>query len=337
MFTLRNDFIYVVLFFAMCGFGFVQSAHAAAVGSVTGAPLPGPTCVSGTSSYLSVNFGACLPSNKDGSGKWPNQGRAYWPAGQPLNTAGNAYPMTTGFTTSYVPISGEYKMRTHWCFSSKGSDNTSPPCTLSASVQTVDSIKSVYLTPTQSVASQNPNFGGGNGGTLSQEGNMCMTFVSPDGHEYKTTAARTCQDAQALPDVPSVCAINGTNALNVDMGTLERSKIGTSSSSSTYNVNKSVPVNCAGDTKITLATTFEFTSLTIAGSEVIKTSTPGLGIAIYYDNKAVDQSSSFTNTYEPGTTDINLKFVAVRDPTMNLKDIATGNFTATAIMVMTEN
>lgn len=96
---------------------------------------------------------------------------------------------------------------------------------------------------------------------------------------------------------------------------------------------------CTLDSGTTVTTTFGFTALTILGgsAKAIRTTTPGLGIAIHYNGKIVSPSDSFTETFTAGVTNIDLEFEAVRDPTMPIKDIATGGFTASAIMVMTEN
>ena len=331
MSPLRNAFTYIVLLYAMCGI--VQSAHA--TGYIYGPPLPGTPC---SASYLLTNSGACVPS----SGAWASTGKAYWPANQNLNSGGNSYKLSTGFVTSYVPVSGTYKMRAHWCSSSEATDHTSPPCTVSASVQTVDSIKTVELSSALSLTEQSPNFGGGSGGKLSQGGNMCLTFVDSTGREYKTHAQRTCQDAQDLPDTPTLCSINANNALSVDMGTLERKNIVLWPNRSPTKVSKTIAVICTGDSSITMDIKFDFSEMILSGggkSTAIRTSTPGLGIVVSYNDHVIQGSSdnTVTGAFKPGVTNVKLEFEAVRDPLTDLKDIATGAFSASAIMIMTEH
>lgn len=332
MFPLRDVLIRIVLLYSMCGF--VQSAHAI----TKGAPLPGPlpVCPSGPPYALREFAGVCIPTD---TSTWL-KGLALWPAGQGLSSVGNTYTLSS-LDDYFVPHSGEYKMRSHWCASS--SIYIYELCNLSKSIQTVDSSKSVNLSSATSIGSQNPNFGGGAGGTLSAMGNLCLTFVDvADGQEYTVPDKRFCGGGgiTPLPDRSSMCTINNNNALNVDMGTLERKDIIAYPGRSPTTVSKTIPVTCTGDSSLTMTIKFSFSEMPINGSSstLIGTNIPGLGIAISYNDHVIQgPSDTVTETFKTGLTNIKLEFEAARDPTLALKDIATGDFTASAIMVMTQN
>ena len=285
---------------------------------------------------LRVFAGVCIPFD---STSWINKGFAHWPAGQGLSSVGNTYTLSS-LNDYFVPHSGEYKMRSHWCASS--SIYLYEPCDLSKSIQTVDSSKSVNLSSATSIGSLNPDFGGGAGGTLSAMGNLCLTFVDvADGQEYAVPDKRFCGSSTPLPDRSSMCTINNNNALNVDMGTLERKDIIAYPGRSPTTVSKTIPVMCTGDSSITMDIKFDFSEMLLSGggkSTAIRTSTPGLGIVVSYNDHVIQgPSDTVTESFETGLTNIKLEFEAARDPTLALKDIATGDFTASAIMVMTQN
>lgn len=67
-------------------------------------------------------------------------------------------------------------------------------------------------------------------------------------------------------------------------------------------MSKTVLVLCTLDSGTTVTTTFGFTALTILGgsAKAIRTTTPGLGIAIHYNGKIVSPSDSFTETFISG-------------------------------------
>lgn len=230
-------------------------------------------------------------------------------------------------------------MRSHWCADS--SVYAFERCDLSRSIQTVDSSKNVNLSSATSIGSQNPDFGGGAGGTLSAMGNLCLTFVDvADGQEYSVPDMRFCGSSTPLPDRSSMCTINNNNALNVNMGTLERKDIIAYPGKSPTTVSKTIPVTCTGDSSLTMTIKFSFSEMPITGSSstLIGTNIPGLGIAISYNDHVIQGlSDTVTETFETGLTNIKLEFEAVRDPTLAFKDIATGDFTASVIMVMTQN
>lgn len=94
-------------------------------------------------------------------------------------------------------------------------------------------------------------------------------------------------------------------------------------------------MSCDGDLATTVKTQFQYTPIAVSNNQVVSTSNSNLGVAIIYKGSVVSPTDAFTETYQVGTTNIDLEFAAVRDPTVETKDIATGDFTASAVMVMT--
>lgn len=243
-----------------------------------------------------------------------------------------------GFAASqhgvYVPFTGMYSMAAHFC----ATESRYERCTIKNSYLTVPSLSKVSLISNIELYKQNGTFGGGSSAVLTATSSMCWTFVDERGIEWSANSPAYCADANKLPTVPANCYINYQGDLNVDMGSLERSNIATVPASSTAgSIKKIFPVLCTRDAGTTVKTTFQFTALTVNGKEVVSTSTPNLGVAIFYNGKLVGPASTpIIETFEPGYTDRELEFQAVRNADVEAKNITTGDFTASAVMVMTE-
>lgn len=288
---------------------------------VYGVPIPVENCDEGVSVYKAG--AACWWDSSSAS-----SGRALFYGPSKIGAPGTNY-MGTGFDTSYVPYAGLYKMRLHACASDSAGN-----CTLAESTEHFDGLRSVQLNSSTLLVQQNPNFGGGDG-VLSTSSRLCVTFVSPDGSEWKTGAMRTCQDALALPQVPAFCYLNMGQDFNVDLGTMERGTIATVPGSSTKK-NVALKVMCSGDASLTATLTLQYTPITIVGSEVVGSSINGVGVALFINDKLMSPADSLDMNFSAGVTEINLGFEVVRDPYVNIGDIGTGDFTADAVLVLTK-
>lgn len=232
----------------------------------------------------------------------------------------------------YVPYTGTYSMRMYFCPSNKRDK-----CTISRATQTMDTVGKVTIPSTEKINTQQRNFGGYSGVTA-VDSNACYALVDSSGAVWTGGGYFMCQDANPLPSTPATCYLNHNSNLDVDMGNLERSDISTTPMyGATGNLKKTVSVLCTRDAGTTVSTAFQFTALSVSGQEVVSTSSAHLGVAIFYKGQLVGPSSTpVKETFEVGYTDRELEFQAVRDPNVDLKEIPTGNFTASAIMVMTE-
>lgn len=256
-----------------------------------------------------------------------------WAKGQEFGTHGNTYiPIRSGFESVYVPYTGVYSVVQYFC-----PNTTTARCNIKSSTQKMQSVNKVNLNSSSPVSDQDPDFGGFSG-TLGQSSNSCYAFLDDLGGEWSSDADFMCEDAGSLPATPSACYLNGNTDLNIDMGSLDRDKIPAKPvSGAAVNIKKTIPVLCTRDAGVTVKTTFQFTPLNFDGNEVVSTSTTNLGVAIFYNGKLVGPTSMpITETFEEGYTNRELEFQVVRKSDVKARDIATGNFTANAVMVMTE-
>lgn len=254
--------------------------------------------------------------------------------GLTINASANHSRLLAGFNNVYPPFSGKYRMRLRWCPDPSGLRTL---CTIANSSGYIDSDVQT-LQSSVILAQQEAEFTLPAGASVPATTSICYTFVDESGGEWSTSAMRTCQDGGRLPETPADCYLNHNSDLDVDLGVLERSKIAiTPVYGSTGNIKKDVAVLCIRDANINISTSFQFTPLIVKGDEVISTSLANIGVAIFYQGKLVGPSSEpIIEDYSSGYTFRELEFQAVRNPDSALKDIPTGDFTASAVMVMTE-
>ncbi|WP_421532078.1 fimbrial protein [Lelliottia amnigena] len=269
----------------------------------------------------------------------------FCPPSASMSWSGTAYPATiyidankcTLSSSGYVPVSGYYSVES--VVSLNNGDGTT-------TVQRVRT-SSAYLDASKSIAQQEVSVSGSNGSSMyfpgGHEGSvsMCPLLVDSGGKKY-TFSEFYCYDGgnvhPPLPPTPPIpdtsCTINGGNALSVSLGTLNRDEIPTVPDSGTA-ISKTISVNCTGGT-VTANMTLNYTPISIGSSQAVKSSTNGVGAAIFYGNKALSPSDVTSLNFLEGSNTLTLGFQAVRDSTVALKDIPTGAFTANAVLVMTQ-
>ncbi len=293
------------------------------IADIRGAPIASYPCAPGGHGVF--------PNTNKTTCEWYDytNGTGLWGAGQKIG--GGVITVNVGFNSSYVPVSGIYKMRLRTCPNSVASR-----CSIAASTQYWDSNNRVELSSKSLIVSQNPNFGGAPAGQMAQSGNLCWTFVDESNIEWTTTgASRTCIGAHTFPTAPALCSLNFGEDLDVPLGTLERRDITTSVGSSA-GIKRNIAVLCARDSGITVKMTFQYMPVNVGGQQLVKTSTDGLGVAITYNGKVISPSDSILLSYGAGYSWLALGFEAVRDPNVKASEIKTGGFNASATVIMTE-
>ncbi len=169
---------------------------------------------------------------------------------------------------------------------------------------------------------------------------LCQYLVDSEGHRFITNSGMGgCHDGQApLPPTPPVpdtsCTLNNGNALNVNLGNVDRSQMPTVPGSGSMR-HIQVPVECTGG-DVTVNMQLNYTPISLSAGEVIKSSSNGLGVSVVYNSKILSSTDITPVTFTTGSNSIDLAFQAVRDPTVEIKDVPTGAFTASAVLVMTQ-
>lgn len=171
-----------------------------------------------------------------------------------------------------------------------------------------------------------------------KSGSACYALVDKSTDTlYSLHGTGWCVGSYFPPSPPpeESCDINNGAALSVDLGTMERTALATVPGTGA-NQKIQIPVQCKGDKNVAESMKIQYTPVTVSGTEVIKSSVNGVGVAISYNDKPLSTTDTTDLTFLPGSNTLELAFEAVRDPTVEQKDIPTGSFTANAVLVLTE-
>jgi len=233
-------------------------------------------------------------------------------------------------TTVYVPKTGQYRVKAS-STSGAGEVAISTPVLIDAMIPVGNQSLAVSGVDTPLTAT-------------SPDVNVhyCYALIDENGNDYGWSSSGThCAggDPTPLPPTPpqptSSCVINDANSLNVSLGTLERATLPTVPGAGTVK-DVAIPVQCSGDASVTMSMALNYTPITVSGEQVVKTSANGIGVAVIYSNQPFASASTSSVTFPPGSSTLNLGFEAVRDPAVTIGSIPTGAFSASAVLVMTQ-
>ncbi|MDR5685981.1 fimbrial protein [Morganella morganii] len=266
----------------------------------------------------------------------PNTG-AYYGNGQTVSFLYDNGGGNTGDGQAYVPKSGYYVTKVYWCAYPDNMDTCSKAA---GSIILVGD--SVWLEQSKSFDEQKI-FNNDQTKKAPSAGGYCFTIEDTEtGYEYRgnmgygpDSRGKFCGDAHRLPVEPPKCTLNGGTDLDVRLGELERSDIGVKPGTTTP-VTKDISIKCDGNIAYNANMKLEFTPISVSNEQVVSTSTTGLGVAVLYNGKAVQPGQTFPLSYQPGIHTLTLGFEAVRDPAIAATDLKTGDFTANAVLVFTE-
>ncbi|NCI16722.1 fimbrial protein [Cronobacter muytjensii] len=238
---------------------------------------------------------------------------------------------------NYVPVSGNYSMRIEVI-------GNAPLQYYKDLTQT----NAVWIDASKPIGDQNLTFSGGSRAFINPnlhdgEGRYCL-YLEGNGGIYSInlpdTSWNICNSygPNPLPPTPPQpvisCKVNNSNNLDVNLGTLDRAVIPTVPGSGQPQ-SAQFPVTCTGGAA-TMKMQLNYTPITVSGSQVVNSSINGLGVAVSYNDKILAPSDITTMQFPEGNTDVTLKFEAVRNPSVEVADIKTGPFTASAVLVMTQ-
>ena len=245
---------------------------------------------------------------------------------------GNACALNTG--GSYVPHSGNFAVRLYvYPYGTSGTTN-----------KYAESTK-VWLDATRPLSEQNVTVSSSDqplSGFLNTVVNYCYALVDDAGKVFTPSTAGNCAGAPPLPPDPPApetsCNINNGSGLSVHFDTIDRADLSTEPGvGNTAIKNLQIPVTCTGgvDVSVKMKLT-QYTPITINSTEVIKTTANGVGVAVLYNDQPLTSAANIPVTLKSGSNTLNLDFQAVRNPAVAAGDVPPGYFTASAVLVMTQ-
>lgn len=287
--------------------------------------IPGLTQISpGTPGWVTDSSGCSVPQTTSA----------------PANDTTGINPSTCTFNQSvdwadklYVDKGNlNYKIVMNLC-NSKGGN-----CVLAQNSTRVYSNNALNISGTKPVGSQGLNFGGPSiMNHPAMDVTVCYELEVPDiwGVGGPASSGPWCSDSHPMPPNPvnAECTVGG-NSLDVNLGEIERDKISTVPGTGD-NKHYLIPVECKNGDEIQMNLQFTYTPLSIGGQNVVKTSSEGLGVAIIYNDSVVSPLVDIPLTFTSGTNNLDLAFGAVHDSTVNIDDVPTGSFNASAVLILT--
>ncbi|HCW7019039.1 TPA: fimbrial protein [Citrobacter farmeri] len=256
------------------------------------------------------------------------------PTGTGAAIAGNACNIMFG--NVYVPKSGTYFIRFYAGLRNNNSVNDHADST------------TFYLDATKTLSSQadsisittytkklGPEL-------INQDVSFCDVLIDAQGNEYALIEGIACGAAVPLPPDPPApetsCNINNGSGLSVHFDTIDRADLSTEPGvGNTALKNLQIPVTCTGGVDVSVKMKLaQYTPLTINSTEVIKTTANGVGVAVLYNDQPLTSAANIPVTLKSGSNTLNLDFQAVRNPAVAVGDVLPGYFTASAVLVMTQ-
>ncbi len=226
--------------------------------------------------------------------------------------------------TGYVPRSGQYKVKV---------EVTGPNYPAAYST-------SAYFDATKNISAQNITVSGSNVNinfTSPYSVHTCYLLVDDQNREWAFDGGRGCSGYTPIPPTPPKpsCTLNNNSNLSVDLGTVDRALLPTYPDAAASK-HMQIPVVCTNDNGTTVSVTMQlsYTPITVSGKEIVKSSTNGLGVAIFYNNQTLSPNESESLQLNTGSNNIDLAFQALRDPNVSVGNVPTGSFTASAILTM---
>lgn len=131
---------------------------------------------------------------------------------------------------------------------------------------------------------------------------------------------------------PDTCSVS-TPSIDVAFGQIERSTIGTSAPAKNA-ITKNVSLSCTGTSTHNFSLKLNMTPASWSNSQ-IATSNGALGVSISKDGTLLSNGTAFDMSVL-GSGTAALSFSLLKNPTVASSDIATGDFTASATLIVTE-
>lgn len=230
---------------------------------------------------------------------------------------GNACNLQLG-SEDMVPVSGMYSVRL-----------TVSGTTVTSSQANFDASRPINQQNIRVSSSDSPRLYSGSGAKLVS---ACYYLVASTGQVYGLSPG--CGTPLPPPAPPIACTINNGNTFSVNFGEIDRTTLPTKPGGE-KKLNKEIPVICTGG-DVTMNMKVSYIPVSMNGTELIKTSTDGLGVAISYNGQTLTTTDTKEIGLLEGSNTLLIGFEALRNSAIAAENIATGTFTASATMIMTQ-
>ncbi|MEZ2603596.1 fimbrial protein [Kluyvera intermedia] len=161
-----------------------------------------------------------------------------------------------------------------------------------------------------------------------------IRFVQTNNHGDRRDYTWTLFAANDADINTSTCKVLSGSTFNVDLGKVERGNIASGGTSS-QTIIKDFNIVCDAAHVVDFDVRMSLVS-PAWNNKVIKTSNDNLGIEMRWNGAAVSDGVSQKLSVMNGSATVPLSFTPVKPPSLSFNDIATGAFTASATMILTQ-
>jgi hypothetical protein len=161
----------------------------------------------------------------------------------------------------------------------------------------------------------------------------CLVYKDQLGRSWALTYTdgSQCGKANKVPTTPDNCTVTASTNWNIAFGSVDRADIPTTGGTEQ---TKALTLACTGTTAHDFSVKLNMTAVSWSTSQLV-TSNPDLGVQVTVGGTATKLGDSFTMK-APGAASKTLGFSLLRNPKTSASAIATGDFTASGTLVVSE-
>lgn len=161
-----------------------------------------------------------------------------------------------------------------------------------------------------------------------------LRFVQTNNHGDRARYTWTLFAANDINVNTSTCKLLSGSTFNVDLGQVERGDI-VSGGTSSQTINKDLNIVCDAAHAVDFDVRMSLVS-PAWNNKAIKTSNDNLGVEMRWNGTAVSDGVSQKLSVTNGSATVPLSFTPVKPSSLSSDNIATGAFTASATMILTQ-
>ncbi|WPU21979.1 fimbrial protein [Cedecea neteri] len=167
---------------------------------------------------------------------------------------------------------------------------------------------------------------------LPGESSGCLLALDQRGNSWQLwEAGLSCSVGVRVPVTPDNCTVNVSTQWNISFGNLERTDIPADSGTEQ---TRDLSLICTGGQTHNFNVRLAMNPTTWSNNQMV-TSNKDLGVRITVDGNPIDVGGNFTMSAQTQATKT-LGFSVLRNPSMPGENIATGDFSASGTLVITE-
>lgn len=143
-----------------------------------------------------------------------------------------------------------------------------------------------------------------------------------------------CSNTIPPTEVPSSCMINSAADITVNFGSIERTALSSSTTESALTIAKTLTASCTGQEVVNFSVKMD-SNPAVWNREAIRTSNGDLGVVTRWNSNVITNGSTQAMRVD-GSASVKLTFTPIRPAAVAAEAVATGPFSASATLIVTQ-